>query len=180
MKRRDLEHLIRAAAEIADDEEIIVIGSQAILGQFPQPPEALCVSAEADLFPKNKPERADLIDGSIGEGSPFHETFGYYAKGVSEETALLPAGWRERLVPIRNRNTRGTTGWCLEIHDLLLAKYSAGREKDAHFIRAAIQASLADQAILIARSRSMPLSEARIANIQQQIQADFARPESES
>ncbi len=69
MKRRDLEHVIRAAADIADDDEIIIIGSQAILGQYPDAPAELCVSVEADVYPKNKPARADLIDGSIGEGS---------------------------------------------------------------------------------------------------------------
>jgi hypothetical protein len=30
-----------------------------------------------------------------------HETFGYYAQGVSVTTAVLPAGWRERLVMFR-------------------------------------------------------------------------------
>lgn len=33
-----------------------------------------------------------MIDGSIGELSPFHETFGYYAQGVDETTAVLPEG----------------------------------------------------------------------------------------
>jgi hypothetical protein len=74
--RRQLEHLLRAAGEIAADDEIVVIGSQAILGQFPDAPASMRVSVEADLFPLNHPERADLIDGSIGELSPFHETFG--------------------------------------------------------------------------------------------------------
>jgi hypothetical protein len=68
MKRRDLEHVIRTAADIADDDEIVVIGSQAILGQHPDAPAELCVSTEADVYPKNRPERAELIDGSIGEG----------------------------------------------------------------------------------------------------------------
>jgi hypothetical protein len=36
--RAQLEHLLRAAAAIADDDEIVVIGSQAILGQFPEAP----------------------------------------------------------------------------------------------------------------------------------------------
>jgi len=93
VNRAQLEHLIRAAATIAEDDEIIVIGSQAILGQFPDAPADLCVSMEADLYPRNKPEMADLIDGSIGEGSPFHTTFGYYAQGVAVETAVLPRGW---------------------------------------------------------------------------------------
>lgn len=42
---------------------------------------------------------ADLIDGSIGEASMFHDTFGYYAQGVVESTARLPDGWQARLVP---------------------------------------------------------------------------------
>ena len=121
MTRSELEHLIRAAADIANDDEIVVIGSQAILGQFPEVPARLRVSVEADVFPKHHPERAELIDGSIGEGSPFHATYGYYAQGVDETTAVLPDGWRERLVAIRNENTRGATGWCLEVHDLTVA-----------------------------------------------------------
>ncbi len=76
MKRTQLEHIIRAAATIAEDDEIIVIGSQAVLGQFPEAPAELCVSNEADVYPKNKPERWELIDGTIGELSPFHDTFG--------------------------------------------------------------------------------------------------------
>ena len=107
MKRIDLEHIIRAAAEIADDTEIIVIGSQAILGSFPNAPEILLISMEADVYPKNHPERSDLIDGSIGELSPFHDEFGYYAQGVDETTAILPDGWKDRLVLVRNENTRG-------------------------------------------------------------------------
>jgi hypothetical protein len=38
MKRTELEHIIRASADIAQDDEIVVIGSQSILGQFPEPP----------------------------------------------------------------------------------------------------------------------------------------------
>jgi len=45
-------------------------------------PNFLLRSCEADVFTFRNPKDADLIDGSIGEGSPFHETFGYYAQGV--------------------------------------------------------------------------------------------------
>lgn len=51
MTRAELEHLLRAAADITNDDAIVVIGSQAILGQFPDAPETLRVSVEADLFP---------------------------------------------------------------------------------------------------------------------------------
>jgi len=151
MTREQLEHLIRAAAVIADDDTIVVIGSQAVLGQFPDAPASMRVSMEADLFPLHHPERADVIDGSIGELSPFHETFGYYAQAVSEETARLPLGWKGRLVVVQNENTRGVKGLCLEVHDLLVAKIIAGREKDIAFLRAAAEHQIADAETLYQR-----------------------------
>jgi hypothetical protein len=88
MKRADLEHLIRAASQIADDDELIIIGSQSVLGQFPDAPSELLRSVEADMYPKNHPDRWELIDGSIGELSPFHDTFGYYARGVQVQNRM--------------------------------------------------------------------------------------------
>lgn len=114
MQRPQLEHSIRAAAGITGTGEIVVIGSQAVLGQFPDAPAELLGSIEADLFTFRGPDDAALIEGSIGEGSPFHQAFGYYAHGVAEETAILPAGWKERLVGVRNENTGGGCGLCLE------------------------------------------------------------------
>src|SRR6185503_5838135 len=133
MTRDQLEHLVRAAADIANDTDIVVIGSQSILGQFPNAPASMRVSAEADLYPLHYPERADLIDGSIGELSPFHNTYNYYAQGVSETTATLPAGWKDRVIVIQNANTRQVRAHCLEVHDLLASKALAGREKDIDF-----------------------------------------------
>jgi len=151
MTREQLEHLIRAAAVIADDDTIVVIGSQAILGQFPDAPAPMRVSMEADLFPLHYPDRAQVIEGSIGELSPFHETFGYYAEGVGEETAYLPEGWKERLVLVQNENTRGAKGLCLEVHDLLVSKTIAGREKDLSFMSEAAKHRMAEPEILLSR-----------------------------
>ena len=130
MTRDQLEHVIRAAAAIAGVTDIVVIGSQSILGAYPNAPEALLVSQEADVYPMQHPERGDLIDGSIGEGSPFQRSFGYFAHGVDETTAVLPEGWESRLVSVNTAATQGAHGWCLEVHDLAIAKYIAGREKD--------------------------------------------------
>ena len=58
MQRSELEHLIRASGEIAGDDEIIIIGSQAILGQFPNAPVRLLMSMEADIYPKNDPQKS--------------------------------------------------------------------------------------------------------------------------
>ena len=76
MKRSDLEHILRASKDVTGETEFIVIGSQAILGRFPDAPRALRQSMEADLYPRYRPESSDLIEGSLGELSPFHQTFG--------------------------------------------------------------------------------------------------------
>jgi hypothetical protein len=83
-----------------------------------------------------------MIDASIGEASMFHATFGYYAHGVAETTAVLPAGWRDRLVRFESPGTNGVTAWCLEPHDLWTAKAIAGRSKDLEFCRALIDREL--------------------------------------
>jgi hypothetical protein len=106
---------------------------------------------EADLYPANKPELAELVDGSIGEGSYFHEQFGYYAQGVSPTTAILPSGWENRLVAINNANTGGVEGLCLDVHDLAIAKCVAGREKDLAFIRELVRHRIVKRAVLLKR-----------------------------
>jgi hypothetical protein len=174
MKRSELEHLIRAAGAIADDTDIVVIGSQSILGQFPDAPANLLASAEADLFPLHRPELADLIDGSIGEGSQFHELFGYYAQGVSERTATLPTGWRSRLVKIANSNTRGIAGLCLEVNDLAVSKYVAGREKDLEFTRELAKQGMTDSRVLIARVDQTDLEPEVCELVQARIRRDFS------
>lgn len=155
MTREQLEHIVRAAAANADTDEIVVVGSQAILGSVPQPSQGVLVrSMEADVFPLKFPERSILIDGAIGEKSVFHESFGYYAHGVAPETAILPEGWRDRLVPVRNENTRGCTGWCLDLHDLAVSKLAAGRDKDIEFLRGMRMEGLIDPATLRTRIKA--------------------------
>jgi len=101
MTRREFEHAIRAAGGILATTELMVIGSQAIHATVTDDlPEAAQRSIEVDAVAFDDPDgqKADLIDGSIGEASMFHATFGYYAQGVSESTAILPDGSRDRLV----------------------------------------------------------------------------------
>lgn len=151
MTRSQLEHVIRAAAANADVAEIVVIGSQAILGSFPDAPPEVLISMEADVYPKDNPASSILIEGAIGERSIFHSTFGYYAHGVDATTAILPAGWKSRLVPICNENTRGATGWCLEAHDLAISKLAAGREKDLNYVAVLLRSRLVTGPVLSER-----------------------------
>ena len=74
----------------------------------------------------------------------FHETFGYYAEGVTEATATLPDGWRDRLVRYESPATNDVVAWCLELHDLWLAKAVAGRPKDYEFCRALVREGFVD------------------------------------
>lgn len=142
MQRSQLEHLIRAAAEITNQHEFVVIGSQSILGSVETPPAECTVSMEADLYPLQAPELADLIDGSIGELSFFHEHFGYYAQGVGPETARLPQGWQQRLVRLQGSGTNGRVGYCLDPTDLFVSKACAARDKDRVFNAALLRAGI--------------------------------------
>lgn len=151
MTRQQLEHILRAGAAIAQVDTIVVVGSQSILGAYPDAPASLLRSDEADVLVPNHPELAELIEGAIGEGSAFHDTFGYYAQAVDERTSLLPADWNARLVEVRNANTGWATGLCLDPHDLVVAKLIAGREKDLRFARDAASAGLVTKGLLLER-----------------------------
>lgn len=159
MKRQEFDHALRAAASVLDESELMVIGSQAIHGSIrgALPPEAER-SIEVDVVAFNDPDssKADLIDGSIGEASMFHETFGFYAEGVSETTATLPDGWRDRLVLYESPMVPGVMVWCLEPHDLWLSKAVAHRPKDIEYCRALVRDGLVDVAVLEERAQNLP------------------------
>lgn len=133
MKRSELEHLIRAAADVTNEYEFVIVGSQSILGPIPHPPPEFTMSMEADMYPMNAEHKADQIDGALGEGSRFHAMYGYYAQGVDSRTARLPEGWKERLQRVQTRATNDRVGYCLAVIDLFMAKTAANREKDREF-----------------------------------------------
>ena len=156
MDRSELAHVLRAACEVTGDPAILVVGSQSILGTFDDrdlPPEAM-QSIEVDLafFDDADERKSDLVDSVIGEASMFHETNGVYGQGVGLKTAVLPAGWRDRLVGFRNDETGSADALCLDPHDLVVSKLVAGREKDHEFARALLTAHLIDVATLRTRA----------------------------
>jgi hypothetical protein len=173
MQRSELEHIIRASGDIAEDDEIVIIGSQSILGQFPDAPTRLLVSMEADVYPNHNPELADKVDGAIGEGSAFHELHGYYAQGVGPMTAVLPGGWKDRLVSISNENTNGIAGLCLEVHDLAISKLVASRPKDLKFIQELVRCKMIEHQMLLTRLANTDLIDAERSLIKSRIDANF-------
>jgi len=159
MTREELEHLIRASADITGEYEFIIVGSQAILGAVPNPAAVFTMSAEADIYPLRSPDLADKIDGAIGEGSQFHAIYGYYAQGVGPSTAVLPAGWMERVHRVQNGNTNGRLGLCLGVADLFMSKLAAGRDKDREFCMALLAHAHVTVSEVLDLAPRMPLDE---------------------
>jgi hypothetical protein len=153
-------HVVRASADIVDEADIVVVGSQAILGSYPDAPASMRTSNEADVYPYRDPQRAIEISGAIGELSVFHDTNNYYAHAVGPETVIGPRGWEERLVRVRDPESKAT-GWCIEPHDLAAAKCAAGREHDWQFVAEAIRYGLVAPEILRQRLSALPLPSKR-------------------
>jgi len=158
--REQLEHAIRAACDIAEDDAVYVFGSQAILGEHPDAPRTLRQSVEVDVTPRTRMDRVDAIDGAIGELSVFHETHGFYVHGLPiEEAAKLPKGWRDRVVGVGSpETTGGKMGLCLEGHDLAASKLAAFREKDREFVLVLLKERLVKARTLLARIETLPLA----------------------
>lgn len=159
MKRAEFEHAVRAAGAILETNEILVIGSQALHGANPKNfPKEAERSVEVDIASLDDADgrKADLLDGSIGEASMFHETFGYYAQGVTVKTAILPEGWEKRLVRYESKATQPVVALCLEIHDLWISKAVASRPKDLEFCKALLKAGAVDPKLLTQRLEKVP------------------------
>ena len=169
MRREQLEHAIRTACQIIGHSEVIVVGSQAILGSIPEDdlPREATMSMEVDIMPmaddnEETARLADAIEGVAGEFSPFEDLHGFSIDGVDLTTSVLPSGWRRRLVRVQNTNTAAPggrpqfTGWCLNKEDLCVAKLCALREKDRNFVRALLGAGLVDREIIDQRLDSIP------------------------
>ncbi len=160
MTRDQLEHAIRAACDVAKDTDLIIFGSQAILGEYPDAPADLRASIEVDVQPRNRPDAVDRIDGALGELSLFHGTHGFYVQGVSIEAATLPDGWQDRTIEVKDeRTTRGNIGHCLESHDLAASKLVAYRDKDRDFVRTLMLERMVDIEILVHRIGLLPVAE---------------------
>ena len=157
MTRDQLEHAIRVACDITEDSEVYVFGSQSILGQFPDVPDSLRMSAEADISPKHRLDRVEALN-VIGEDSLFHHTHGFYVHGLPiTEAAVLPPGWEERTVTVRISDS--SAGLCLDGHDLAASKLVAFRDKDREFVSTLLVENLLNGRTLVERIWSLPIEQ---------------------
>lgn len=172
MKKRELDHVLRAAGRITGEKRFIIIGSQALHGCYPDLADQIVMSAEVDLLAAKSPNRTEWLN-AIGVYSQFHETFGYYADPVDEKTATLPKGWKGRLVTLPPGETEGVKGLCLEPHDLAIAKYVASRDKDLIFTRELARRGIVSEARLLSLLDQTQIDEQQRTRIRDQITRDF-------
>jgi hypothetical protein len=172
VNKEQFEHLLRAAGKIVGDDQFVVIGSQSLHAKYPGLPDELCVSYEVDLYAKNKPGETERLN-AIGVDSPFHNTHGFYADPVDEKTAILPRGWKGRLVNFGSPATGGVTALCLDPHDLAIAKYVARREKDRIFNRELVARGYLERQRLLDLLSKTPITAEHRNRISGYIEADF-------
>lgn len=160
MRRDQVQHVARAAAQVAGVKRVLVVGSQAVLGTYSEselPPRATR-SLEADIVVLDDDEAGtlgNLVDGSIGFGSQFHSAFHVYADGVDLTTSRLPQGWQERVITEQVPASDGSDPVAvhyLDAHDLCIAKLAAGRPQDLEFVEELAAARLVESVELLERA----------------------------
>ena len=168
MKKQQVDHVLRAAGRITGEKQFVIIGSQSLHGKYPDMADEIVMSAEVDLIAAKIPQLTELLN-EIGVDSLFHQNHGYYADPVDVTTAILPKGWRGRLVNLPQGDTAGVRGLCLDPHDLAIAKYVARREKDIVFT---LELARRD---LVSRDRLLALLDQTVvaADVRERIRADI-------
>lgn len=158
---------IAEACRVLREPFVVVFGSQSILGTYSESvlPAEVTRSREMDIGPwreftgtATREEIANSINDVnyyLGEQSQFDDEHGFYVEAISKEMVLLPEGWDNRLVrfaaDVPGRPLYGVEGFCLDPHDLCVAKALAGRELDRVFIAELIKAGLVDPEVIVAR-----------------------------
>jgi hypothetical protein len=158
MKRRELELAVRAAGRVARDSEFLLLGSQAVHAFCRRPPTEVLLSQECDLYPKNRPETANLLHAELGRGSSFAQRHGFYVDVVAPEIVSLPPGWQRRLKPLKVGKIQVL---CLDLPDLVASKLAAGRLKDLEFVGALLHLGLCSPQEIRRRLRQFPLERDR-------------------
>lgn len=131
-----LQHMIRAAQALAENQSIIVLGSSSLLASFPNLGKSdgpLMTTFDADLYPDPFDEIvATMMHEALGESRAYYLRHGYHAD-IMRDSILntLPVGWRERLVPVPGLDL----AHALEPHDLCAVKLLVGRPKDLDLVK---------------------------------------------
>ena len=78
-----LQHLLRSATALAEDCEILILGSASLLASFPElghPDAPLASTYDADICPQPYDEiTAVMLDEALGENRAYFQRHGYHA-----------------------------------------------------------------------------------------------------
>lgn len=177
MKKELLLDLTRRVSDLIADELPVIVGSQAIFAVTDDVPENVKESIECDYLFASA-EKIRRIISELGIFSDFQQTNGVFADPLGLATVVLPAGWRDRLQPLKD-DTGETRAFCLELHDAAVSKLMAGREKDFAFIVALLQKDLIALETFVERAASIKETASanallpRLKELQKHLRKDF-------
>lgn len=163
MRIEALKHMAGAALALTHSGRIIVFGSSSLLGSIPdadQRFELIRRSLDADFILDPFDEQiARVAHDALGADTEFEREFGYHADIVRPMAfENFPPGWEGRLLPLD-----GCAGvFCLEPHDMAVAKLFAGRAKDITLLAELIRENLLNVEVLAKRLFDTPMTEAWI------------------
>lgn len=172
MRKQNLFDLTGEVRKITGNLPVIV-GSQAVFAVTDYPPEIARLSVECDFLLLGESFGfRDEVTENLGIFSRFRAERGFHADVLGRATVVLPAGWEDRLVELKDENGEAIA-LCAEIHDVAVSKLIAGREKDFEFLRAAFQSDYLQVETFIERAELIldsPSSEALLPRLQKLIE----------
>lgn len=173
----DIERAARSVAAHFEADTVVVVGSQAILIDWPDAPEQLRLTPEIDIYPGNNrdweaanpgTEASEEINGLFGAMSRFEEQFGFYLDGVDEHTAKMPADWKSRArtatIDVYGRHV---TIVCPAIEDVAVSKLLRFAEKDRNFIVDCVNADRLDVDTVLVRLKQIVMGSAQRKEIEE-------------
>jgi hypothetical protein len=159
MRKQGIDHILRAAADVTKQKKFVLVGSAAVIARRQHIPLNMMYTPEIDIY---APEADDIelvsemIDGSIGQGSQFHNEHGYYGDGVSPGTAKMPIDWQERAIEYTGPGCPGVVALVPEENDVALAKLAAWREKDRDWLNEGVRTGVFSLERMASRLGLMP------------------------
>ena len=141
MNVSDIDRVLSEIRDVSGLDEFVVVGSLSALGiTSGNLPARMTWSMEVDAYPERDPYRAPEFSAQFGEGSAFHQTYGYYFDAVSPDLPTLPDGWEQRM--IKQILPSGVKVKYLDPNDCAVSKYARSEPKDREWIRAGIAAGI--------------------------------------
>lgn len=153
--------LLGKARELSQQQDFVVVGSNAALAlaEHTPIPAAMAMSMDLGCYTKDDPGRIFELVAALGEDSPFHRAEGFFLDPVSPALPTLADGWEGRLLTIERAGCRA---WFLDPNAAAVSKYARGEPRDRSWIRAGLDAgivSLPRVKTLVARTHFLDESE---------------------